>query len=195
MARKVSDYLSACRASAQAWQKQKDELFRVAGHMCQRPGCCRKADTVSRRDGLPVTGKECAADLEVVCWAHCHPLSADAPTLPLNIYRSWPASRQKFYRDHMRSPQWRKFRQEKKASVGGICEVPGCGQPGEHIHHRHYETLGQERFEDVEVLCNEHHQTIHFGSLPPDRRRRSRHQNGQLPLPLILSLMRRKRPA
>lgn len=180
----VSDYLRSIRQ----FQKMKRDMIRAACRMCQRSGCFRKGLFVCRRDGLPLNGKECQADLEVVCEAHCHPAFGRG-TLPLHMPRQ-PSLRTDFYIKYMKSPQFRKFRQEKFASVGGICEVRGCGLPAEHIHHPTYETVGSERFEDVEALCQRHHQERHFERKGSSDRRKlyPRQDQSLLPMPLPITI-------
>jgi hypothetical protein len=61
------------------------------------------------------------------------------------------------YRRHLESAYWQNLTQRKFVLVARRCER--CGQSGKlEGHHRHYETLGYERLEDIEALCRQCHQ-------------------------------------
>src|ERR1700722_9061617 len=80
------------------------------------------------------------------------------------------------------SSHWREFRESaltaQRARLGrNVCER--CPQDANekaaellHIHHRTYERLGEERFEDVEILCRECHDKEHLR----DSKSRARHR-------------------
>jgi len=56
------------------------------------------------------------------------------------------------YKLYLKSEKWRQFRQEQIRLANYRCER--CERQGSlQVHHRHYRTLGNERAEDVEVLC------------------------------------------
>jgi hypothetical protein len=63
------------------------------------------------------------------------------------------------YYTYIRSPQWRKKADAAKARAGYRCQV--CNRPASEItldaHHRTYERLGNERPEDITVLCRDCH--------------------------------------
>lgn len=65
----------------------------------------------------------------------------------------------KKYTEHIESLRWGLFRamviEDRKC-----CEV--CGSTKKlHVHHRHYDNLGEERDEDVTLLCSNHHMKLH----------------------------------
>jgi 5-methylcytosine-specific restriction endonuclease McrA len=80
------------------------------------------------------------------------------------------------------SEHWSRFRntvlETQRASLGrNICErcPEGANQRVAnelHIHHLTYERLGEERLEDVEVLCRDCHDKIHLR----DQINRARHR-------------------
>lgn len=67
------------------------------------------------------------------------------------------------YATYIRSPQWRAVRQRFIASkIPKICY--GCRKPwgkGDHLHHRTYRTLGNERLMDLVPLCQGCHARVH----------------------------------
>jgi hypothetical protein len=73
---------------------------------------------------------------------------------------------------YLYSPHWRAFRElaldaQKKRLGRNICERCSTDTSERfshelHIHHRTYERLGEERLEDVEILCRECHDKIHL---------------------------------
>lgn len=65
------------------------------------------------------------------------------------------------YHEYLASDAWKRFRRRAIESVAERCERCDAWKfPHElHVHHRHYNTLGHESLDDVEVLCVECHQT------------------------------------
>ena len=62
------------------------------------------------------------------------------------------------YQTYLRSPEWKAKRQEKLDSCQHKCECEGgCCREATQIHHRHYETLGNEDLEDLQALCAKCH--------------------------------------
>ncbi len=63
------------------------------------------------------------------------------------------------YYDYMQSAEWRERANAAKRRVGHRCQV--CNRPATAVtlvvHHRTYERLGQERAEDLTVLCRDCH--------------------------------------
>ncbi len=64
------------------------------------------------------------------------------------------------YKDYLKSGAWKKVRKEALNRVHDICERCGRTKYSRRleVHHRTYERLGQERPEDLVVLCTECHQ-------------------------------------
>lgn len=57
---------------------------------------------------------------------------------------------------YYQSPQWQSKKQQKFNQVGRKCEV--CGTMGRlDVHHLNYDSLYDERMEDLQVLCRYHH--------------------------------------
>ena len=74
------------------------------------------------------------------------------------------------YRDYdayIRSWEWRWFAEQMKAAMDYQCERCDIGAPESvlHVHHIHYDSLGKESEEDIEVLCNRCHAEEH-GIIP-----------------------------
>ena len=42
-----------------------------------------------------------------------------------------------------------------------ICEVEGCENEAEQVHHKKYDNIGRERLEDLQALCKECHAERH----------------------------------
>jgi hypothetical protein len=74
--------------------------------------------------------------------------------------RKRPKKRRVNYRRYIRSAKWFAFRKSYFEVVPEECVI--CGSK-EHVnlHHRTYERLGHERFEDVVPLCRAHHDRLH----------------------------------
>lgn len=79
---------------------------------------------------------------------------------------------QAFYKRHINSPVWKAIRSRRIAKAGGVCEyqyVDLLNNPIRRctatkyltVHHRHYRNLGNERDDDLEVLCYVHHMVEH----------------------------------
>jgi hypothetical protein len=76
------------------------------------------------------------------------------------------------YRVYLRSPHWQR-RRERIAAASNQCEFRPCDDSrpdkgpfygarcnetsGLEVHHRHYDSLGTEEDDDLEVLCRVHH--------------------------------------
>ena len=61
------------------------------------------------------------------------------------------------YRARLSSTAWRQLRAERNAQTGGRCERCGRRCKRLELHHRTYDTLGQEQHDDVELLCRSCH--------------------------------------
>ena len=60
------------------------------------------------------------------------------------------------YRERLKSRAWKQLRQQMIASANG-CERCFLITDRLELHHKHYETLGREREQDLEVLCEACH--------------------------------------
>lgn len=65
------------------------------------------------------------------------------------------------YRQYIASDAWFTKRQEIMLRSGGMCEVAGCGSEAEQVHHKHYDSLGNENPEDLMAVCVRCHEEIH----------------------------------
>lgn len=63
-----------------------------------------------------------------------------------------------------RVERWYALKDRVKLRRGHVCEYCAL-RWGDHLHHRHYETRGQERECDVMLVCGVCHRAIH-GYLP-----------------------------
>ncbi len=64
------------------------------------------------------------------------------------------------YKTHIKSDDWRIFCNKIKIERGRRCE--DCGSKDRlHVHHLHYRTLGNEKPEDVRLVCKPCHERIH----------------------------------
>lgn len=61
------------------------------------------------------------------------------------------------YRAHLKSAKWRKLRKAKLDASHGQCERCGSWHGRREVHHKTYERLGDERIEDLLVLCTDCH--------------------------------------
>ena len=65
------------------------------------------------------------------------------------------------YYEYLRSSEWNWMRLEKLAEVDCECERCGEGDDVLDVHHVTYARLGEEWFEDLEVLCRRCHEVEH----------------------------------
>lgn len=63
------------------------------------------------------------------------------------------------YQDYISSPKWRRLRDAKIESVGGVCERCGISKFSARleVHHLHYRTFQKEKPADLQALCPECH--------------------------------------
>ena len=67
------------------------------------------------------------------------------------------------YKEYINSPEWKETSRRAKVRAGYRCQL--CNRKGNdttlHTHHRTYERLGIEFYEDLIVLCNSCHKKHH----------------------------------
>lgn len=66
------------------------------------------------------------------------------------------------YKDYLQSEHWKFLRKEKLRKAVWRCEL--CGEKGWsnlNVHHKHYETVGEEKLTDLIVLCKNCHSKHH----------------------------------
>lgn len=76
-------------------------------------------------------------------------------------------TRQIMYQSHLSSKKWARLRKQKLIDANFTCER--CGYSVEthiveipiDVHHKTYERFGDERLDDLEVLCRHCHQAHH----------------------------------
>lgn len=67
------------------------------------------------------------------------------------------------YKSYMNSAMWRLKREEVLRRAEYSCEMCGVNEQwGLHVHHLTYERFGNEKLEDLRVLCPECHRQAHF---------------------------------
>lgn len=67
------------------------------------------------------------------------------------------------YEDYLQSKHWKRFRLKALKHHGKICMLCGVTEVNFfHVHHLTYENLGNEKLEDVVVLCPECHSIVHI---------------------------------
>jgi 5-methylcytosine-specific restriction endonuclease McrA len=59
---------------------------------------------------------------------------------------------------HMKSAKWKKLRKAKLDQTRGQCEKCGSWMGRKDVHHKTYDRLGNERLEDLIVLCTHCHE-------------------------------------
>ena len=59
---------------------------------------------------------------------------------------------------YMRTAKWKKLRKAKREQTRGQCERCGSWIGRRDVHHKTYERLGNERLEDLIVLCTHCHE-------------------------------------
>lgn len=62
------------------------------------------------------------------------------------------------YEEYLQSPHWLTIR-ALKLHTDPICER--CGASASEVHHKNYDTLGMERWSDIESLCRDCHEKHH----------------------------------
>ena len=62
------------------------------------------------------------------------------------------------YKTYIKSSEWKEKRKTKLEACQNKCECEGgCIRSATQVHHRHYETLGNESMEDLQALCAKCH--------------------------------------
>ncbi len=77
--------------------------------------------------------------------------------------------RRRWYREvYLKSDHWNDFRKKAIVFYGGVCQEKNCRFEWPlDVHHKHYKTIGREKFRDVTPLCRYHHTLIEEGySIP-----------------------------
>jgi len=68
--------------------------------------------------------------------------------------------KQELHREYLKSPLWKRIRQVALDHYGSICGK--CGKDGFDVHHITYKRWGgNEKIEDLQVLCRDCHSAIH----------------------------------
>lgn len=73
--------------------------------------------------------------------------------------RSEYLSKRDLHREYIKSPAWKAFRLEALKHYGAICNK--CGEYGNDVDHKTYENWGNEKIEDVQILCRSCHEAKH----------------------------------
>jgi 5-methylcytosine-specific restriction endonuclease McrA len=84
------------------------------------------------------------------------------------------------YLEYLDSPEWWAIRRTAMRRANWTCEREKPGDPRHEgpldVHHRHYDTLGNENPDDVEVLCQVCHRSEH---VPRNKKKRALERHGQ----------------
>lgn len=67
------------------------------------------------------------------------------------------------YTKYLASPHWKVFRLDAIKHYGNQCNLCSASE-NLVVHHKHYETLYDEAYEDVEVLCSRCHKLREYNS-------------------------------
>lgn len=68
-------------------------------------------------------------------------------------------SKRDLHREYLGSPAWAVFRKKALAYYGAICAR--CGEYGNDVDHKTYKNWGEEKIEDVQILCRLCHEVKH----------------------------------
>jgi len=71
------------------------------------------------------------------------------------------AQRTMNYYEYLKSPHWQQVRRQTWRRAKGQCENWFCHRQGRDVHHLTYARLGQERENDVKLLCRRCHCLAH----------------------------------
>lgn len=74
------------------------------------------------------------------------------------------------YQLYIQSPEWKQIRSRKITACGSVCEICNKFCSSLQVHHLHYRTVGEERNEDLMVVCKNCHPQV-------DEERRKRMAN------------------
>lgn len=76
-----------------------------------------------------------------------------------HVVQPKPKTTKDEYKEYIASAKWKRIRDAKIESVGGVCERCGISRFSVilEVHHLHYRTLKKERLEDLQVLCHDCH--------------------------------------
>lgn len=84
------------------------------------------------------------------------------------------------YLQYLESPEWFALRRAAMRRAQFRCQREKPGEPRHEgsldVHHKHYDSLGRETLDDVEVLCQLCHRTEH---IPRNQRKRILEAHGQ----------------
>lgn len=73
------------------------------------------------------------------------------------------------YREYLRSAHWKVTREAALQRAGHRCQLCGSHSGTLEVHHNTYENIGNERPEDLIVLCRDCHGRFHAGGRMPQR--------------------------
>lgn len=96
----------------------------------------------------------------ITCLKAVGPKSRENPKGPESTYvpfwvsekpKKRPNSKGRKYEAHLRSRYWKKVRQDVLIRDNWTCRY--CGEPATEVDHRHYESFGHEKKEDLVASC------------------------------------------
>lgn len=65
------------------------------------------------------------------------------------------------YKDYLRSDHWKKRRQRFIKNTHKRCFICRAKNVVFHVHHKRYTNLGNEKHNDLRLLCEKCHNTVH----------------------------------
>jgi 5-methylcytosine-specific restriction endonuclease McrA len=94
------------------------------------------------------------------------PLSLDELNLPRwwaveGMHEETPDLATMPYDDYLQTEAWQEHRKQALAYAGYRCQVCNTDEEALHVHHRTYERRGQEKPQDLIVLCASCHALFH----------------------------------
>lgn len=120
-------------------------------------------------------GRQLLGDLELVTCGGCRN-SHEADQRRRQQQREWEQQRAArearrrqdserwwaWYDNYLQSPEWKTRRDLVLRRANGVCE--GCGRrDARHVHHLHYDRVGNEMLFDLVAVCVDCHDQIHAG--------------------------------
>lgn len=67
----------------------------------------------------------------------------------------------KSYDDYLKMPHWLEIKKRKLKQADYKCEICGEDEIALQVHHKHYRNIGNEKDEDLAVLCPNCHKDVH----------------------------------
>ena len=81
----------------------------------------------------------------------------------LNLYRRQHLAelKAKPYSEYLKTKEWQQTRRRALKSAGYKCQLCGTDNVELHVHHKTYDNIGEEKPDDLIVLCKACHEKQH----------------------------------